>query len=107
MVAVPLGLYNLRQPMLTPNQIAGYQRGGFVSPPEAVLSDAEVERLRAALDEVIRGAAPGEPVLLRNLAGGDLNSDAVVIQIVDIWKAHPAIEENVRPPELVQMVAQL
>ena len=67
--------------MLASEQIATYKRDGFVSPPEPLLSDAEVERLRAA---------PGEPVMLRNLAGGDLNSDAVVIQIVDIWRADPA-----------------
>src|SRR5918912_793863 len=93
--------------MLTPEQVAAYRRDGFVATTAPLLSDTEVERLRRGLDEVIRGAAPGQPVLLRNLAGGDLNSDAVVIQIVDIWQAHPAFEEHIRRPKLVEMVAQL
>ncbi len=93
--------------MLTPDEIAAYQRDGFVSPPDPLLSNDDVGRLREALDEVIREAARGKPVLLRNLAGGDLSASAVVIQIVDIWKAHPAFDEHMRRPELVEMVAQL
>jgi hypothetical protein len=38
---------------------------------------------------------------------GDLNAGAVVIQVVNIWEAHPAFAEHIRRPELVEMVAQL
>jgi ectoine hydroxylase-related dioxygenase (phytanoyl-CoA dioxygenase family) len=92
---------------LTPDQVAAYHEQGFVATTEPLLSEAEVERLRAALDEVIRGVSPGKPELLRNLAGGDLDSDAVVIQVVNIWQAHPAFAAHIRRPELVAMVAQL
>ena len=93
--------------MLTDEQVAVYHQNGFVATSEPLLSEAEVEELRQALDEVIRGEAPGKPLLLRNLAGGDLNSNAVVIQIVNIWQAHPAFERHLRRPELMEMVAQL
>lgn len=93
--------------MLTPEQVAAYHEQGFVGTTEPLLSGAEVERLQRALDEVIRGEAPGKPVLLRNLAGGGLDADAVVIQVVNIWEAHPAFAEHIRRPELVEMVAQL
>ena len=93
--------------MLTPAQVAAYERDGHVALDRPVFSDEEVERLRQALDQVIAGQAPGQPVLLRNLAGGDLNAAAVVIQIVDIWQAHPAFAQHIRRPELVAMVAQL
>jgi ectoine hydroxylase-related dioxygenase (phytanoyl-CoA dioxygenase family) len=93
--------------MLTTEQVEYYREHGFVALPEPLLSEAAVEELRQALDDVIKGTAPGAPELLRNLAGGDLNSDAVVIQIVNIWRAHPAFERHLRRPELVEMVAQL
>lgn len=93
--------------MLTREQVASYNKQGFVATTEPLLSDAEVERLREALAEVIAGTAPGKPVLLRNLAGGDLQGDAVVIQIVNIWQAHPAFKEHAFRPDLVEMVAQL
>lgn len=93
--------------MLTPEQVAAYREQGFVATTEPLLSDAEVEELRQALDEVIRGESPGRPELLRNLAGGDLNSDAVVIQIVNIWQAHPAFAAHMQRPDLTAMVTQL
>ncbi|MBI3971074.1 MAG: phytanoyl-CoA dioxygenase family protein [Chloroflexi bacterium] len=93
--------------MLTPEQVRAYHDQGFVAMTEPLLTGAEVERLRQALDEVIRGESPGRPVLLRNLAGGDLHSDAVVIQIVNIWQAHAAFAEHVSRPDLVELVAQL
>jgi ectoine hydroxylase-related dioxygenase (phytanoyl-CoA dioxygenase family) len=93
--------------MLTPEQVAAYREQGFVATTEPLLTDAEVERLRRALDEVIAGTSPSEPELLRNLAGGDLYGDAVVVQIVNIWRAHPAFAEHLRRPDLVEMVAQL
>src|SRR5919204_3831753 len=42
---------------LTPDQVAAYHEQGFVATTEPLLSEAEVERLRAALDEVIRGVS--------------------------------------------------
>src|SRR5437764_3898302 len=87
--------------MLTPEQVAAYHERGFVALPEPLLSDAEVERLRAALQEVIEERAPGKPVLMRNLAGGEMGGDAVVIQIVDIWQAHPTFKEHAFRSDLV------
>ncbi len=93
--------------MLTPEQVAAYHERGFVATQKPLLTDAEVERLREALGEVIEERSPGKPVLMRNLAGGDMNADAVVIQIVDIWQAHPAFKEHAFRSDLVEMVAQL
>src|SRR5919201_4153649 len=93
--------------MLTNEQIATFQEQGYLALPEPVLSDDEVERLRLALDEVLGETSPGRPELLRNLAGGDLKSDAVVVQVVNIWQAHPAFKEHIRRPDVVAMVAQL
>lgn len=92
---------------LTQQQIEQFHEQGYLALPEPLLTEAEVERLREALDQVLRGTSPGKPELLRNLAGGDLNSDAVVVQVVNIWRAHPAFEEHMRRPDLVEMVVQL
>ena len=50
--------------MLTPEQVAAYRERGYVATTEPLLSDAEVEELRRALDEVIRGESPATRLLL-------------------------------------------
>ena len=66
-----------------------------------------MQTLRDALDQVIAGTSPDRPHLLRNMAGGGLDSDKVVVQIVNIWQAHPAYREHIARPDIVEMALQL
>lgn len=92
---------------LNAEQVAFFDEHGYVATEEPVLTDAEVDALRTALDEVLAGSSPGRPELLRNLAGGGLDSDAVVVQIVNIWQSHPAYRAHIERPDIVGMVLQL
>jgi ectoine hydroxylase-related dioxygenase (phytanoyl-CoA dioxygenase family) len=91
--------------MLNEEQIAEFQGNGYLR-GGAVLSDGEVDELRAELARVIeqkdRADIP-QPVLLRNLAGGE----RPVWQIVNIWEASPAYRELIANPTVVEEMAQL
>ena len=89
--------------MLTEEQVAFFHANGYVTTGEPLLSAAEVQTLRDALDQVIAGTSPDRPHLLRNMAGGGLDSDKVVVQIVNIWQAHPAYREHIARPDIVEM----
>ena len=89
--------------MLTEEQVAFFHTNGYVTTGEPLLSAAEVQTLRDALDQVIAGTSPDRPHLLRNMAGGGLDSDKVVVQIVNIWQAHPAYHEHIARPDIVEM----
>lgn len=93
--------------MLTEEQVASYHANGYVTTGEPILTAAEVQTLRDALDQVIAGTSPDRPHLLRNMAGGGLDSDKVVVQIVNIWQAHPAYREHIARPDIVDMALQL
>ena len=93
--------------MLTEEQVAFFHANGYVTTGEPLLSAAEVQALRDALDQVIAGISPDRPHLLRNMAGGGLDSDKVVVQIVNIWQAHPAYREHIARPDIVEMALQL
>ena len=91
--------------MLTAAQVAEFKRQGFLLGAK-VLTDEQVEELRAELARVIADTSgrPPQPVLKRNLSGKD---DAPVIQIVNIWEASPAYARLIRLPVVTGEVAQL
>ena len=72
--------------MLSEDQVAAFQRDGYVN-GGVVLGDDEVETLREELARVIEDDGKPEvkqPVSLRNLSRDD---DHPVWQIVNIWEA--------------------
>jgi ectoine hydroxylase-related dioxygenase (phytanoyl-CoA dioxygenase family) len=92
--------------MLSAAQVEQFHRDGFLN-GGPVLTDAEVEELRAELTRVIeqkgRGDVP-QPVLLRNLSGND---KAPVWQVVNIWQASPAFRRIMAKPAITGAIAQL
>lgn len=95
--------------MLTEQQIAQFDRNGFINGGQ-VLTDAEVEELRgelmALIDHGPEGFAPGEPepVLFRDMTGG---AGRPVWQIVNIWEACPAFHRLIYRREVVEAIQQL
>ena len=92
--------------MLTPAQIAEFKSQGYLRGAK-VLSDAEVEELRAEIQRVIdqreRKDIP-QPVLCHNFT---YNEAAPVWQIVNIWEASPAYARLIRQPVIGEEIAQL
>ncbi len=92
--------------MLTPAQIAEFKANGYLR-GSAVLSDAEVEALRAEVTRVIdqreRKDIP-QPVLCHNFTGNDA---APVWQIVNIWEASQPFAKLIRNPIICEEMAQL
>lgn len=92
--------------MLTQTQISQFQRDGFLN-GGALLTDAEVEELRADVMRVIeereRTDIP-QPVLVRNLSSNDSKP---VWQIVNIWQASPAFQRLMMRPEITSSISQL
>ncbi|MBI2302049.1 MAG: phytanoyl-CoA dioxygenase family protein [Armatimonadetes bacterium] len=89
--------------MLSPEQVAAFQRDGCIL-GGPVLSPAEVEELRADLDAVIAGTATREPVRLSNLSG---DAEHPVWQVVNICDASDAFMRLVHNAKVVEMAAQL
>ena len=92
--------------MLTEQQVAQFKTNGYLNGGR-VLSDDEVEELRAELDRVIRDQENpdrSQPVLIRNLARDD---GAPVWQIVNIWMASEPFKRLVTHPEITKGVAQI
>jgi phytanoyl-CoA hydroxylase len=92
--------------MLTEEQIASFHANGFVNGGQ-VLSDEQVETLRAELDRVIAqqsNAHTPQPVLIRNLSQDE---GAPVWQIVNIWQASAPFRELIAHPFIVEGLAQL
>lgn len=92
--------------MLTQAQIDSFKANGYVNGGK-VLSDAEVEVLRAELDRVIEEkdrADVSQPVSLRNLSGDDA---APVWQIVNIWQASQPFRDLLSHTQIVEGLAQL
>jgi len=92
--------------MLTQEQIDFFDRNGYLKVGR-VLDDAQVEVLRERLDLVMAEQSAGRPEIYRNLAGGGLNADAVVVQIVNIWQADDAYRALMSHPEITAMTAAL
>jgi phytanoyl-CoA hydroxylase len=92
--------------MLTEKQITDFKANGFVN-GGIVLSDDEVDVLRAEIDRVIENKNETDitqPVLLRNLSGND---DTPVWQIVNIWEASLSFKNLIAHPQVVAGLAQL
>jgi ectoine hydroxylase-related dioxygenase (phytanoyl-CoA dioxygenase family) len=92
---------------LTPEQIAGYRRDGFVV-HENFLSAAELAELRAAVDDAVNslgktrvagGEVPGEE--------GDSYYDQVFTQKLNLFKISPVIRRTMLGPEVGRMVCEL
>lgn len=100
--------------MLTREQLREFDANGFVK-GDVVLSEAQVERLRAELDKVMAGETVRKPVLNRNLLEGqteyslgmEVKSEETVVQIVNIWMASDAFFEHACNPRICEEVAQL
>lgn len=92
--------------MLTDEQVASFHRDGFVKGGR-VLTDDEVETLRAELARVIdsrdRTDVP-QPVRLANLGGDDAHP---VWQIVNIWQASKPFADLTHNERVVEELAQL
>jgi hypothetical protein len=91
--------------MLTNEQVAQFQRDGFLLGPR-VLGDAQIETLRDELKRVIENhdTLERKPVRLSNLSG---RADAPVWQIVNIWEASEPFHELIAQPTIVGEIAQL
>jgi ectoine hydroxylase-related dioxygenase (phytanoyl-CoA dioxygenase family) len=91
--------------MLTPEQVAQFERNGFLNGGLA-LSENEVETLRFELARVIENhdSLERKPVLFRNLSNNDA---APVWQIVNIWEASAAYEKLIHHPKIAEEIAQL
>jgi ectoine hydroxylase-related dioxygenase (phytanoyl-CoA dioxygenase family) len=93
--------------MLTQEQIAFFHENGYLNDNIRIYGDTEVEALRERLTAVMEGRAAAEPEALRNLRGGSLESDQVVVQIVNIWEADDLFRAHLCQPEITAMAAQL
>ncbi|MBW3625593.1 MAG: phytanoyl-CoA dioxygenase family protein [Armatimonadetes bacterium] len=93
--------------MLTPEQIRSFHENGYLNESIRVLTDEQLERLRDRLDAVIEGKSEAPPEALRNMSGGGLKSDRVVVQIVNIWQADDLFRAHLCNPVILEMMAQL
>jgi ectoine hydroxylase-related dioxygenase (phytanoyl-CoA dioxygenase family) len=89
--------------MLSDAQVAFFRENGFVKGGR-VLSDAQVEDLRAALDAVMAGQAAAKPERISDMLRSDERS---VVQVVNIWAADERFRSHVYHPAICEMVAQL
>jgi ectoine hydroxylase-related dioxygenase (phytanoyl-CoA dioxygenase family) len=91
--------------MLTPQQVATFQEQGYLKGGR-VLSDAQVEELRAEVERVIANRAKPvkQPVSLTNLCR---EPGKVVWQIVNISDASAPFAALVRHPQIAEEIAQL
>lgn len=90
---------------LTPEQVALYQRIGFLNAGQ-VIDAATTEVLRADLDRVMRDhrdESKPQPFRLSNLTGDE---NKPVWQIINIWQASEAFRDLVHNPLIVGAVQQ-
>lgn len=98
--------------MLTKAQIEQFHRDGFLK-GGIVLSEAEVDLLRAELDLVMEGKSVRKPVRNVNLLEGagnmgmDMTVNEKVVQIVNIWMASEAFYRHAQNATICEEIAQL
>jgi ectoine hydroxylase-related dioxygenase (phytanoyl-CoA dioxygenase family) len=91
--------------MLTDSQIAQFRRDGYLAGPK-VITDEQVELLRADVERVIRdkdNASAPQPVLCHNMG----KPDAPIWQIVNIWEASSPFRELIHNTTIGEEMAQL
>ena len=91
--------------MLSPAQLQQFATQGYLL-GSRVLTDAQVEELRAELDRVIRDKdrPVPQPVSLANISR---DPRAVIWQIVNIWEASAPFRSLVHHPVITAEIAQL
>lgn len=93
--------------MLTPEQIAFFHENGYLNDGFRIYNDEQVAALRERLDAVMEGRAQAEPEALRNLRGGGIDSEQVVVQIVNIWEADDLFRDHLANADVTRMAARL
>ena len=93
--------------MLTPAQIQTFHETGYLNDNIRVLTDEQLHALRDRLDAVIEGRSEAPPEALRNMKGGGLRSDSVVVQIVNIWQADDLFRAHLCNPTALDAMADL
>jgi phytanoyl-CoA hydroxylase len=100
---------------LTPDQVAAYERDGFVAVPQ-LLSQEEVEALRRRTEEIILGeiSMPSEfekyIQIEPALAGRELEGRerlGAVRKLWQLWKFDPVFEALIRHPAILDVVESL
>lgn len=91
--------------MLNKNQVEEFRADGFLL-GERVVSDEQVDVLRAEVERVIadQNTSKPQPVRIANLSG---DPDAPVWQIVNIWEASEPFRELIYNPKIVEEIAQV
>ena len=89
--------------MLTDEQVQSFRENGFLNYGR-VLTDAQLDELREALDRVLSGQSGSSPEAVTNIGGGN---NAVVTQVVNMWEAEPAFRKHLANSAIVPLVAQL
>ncbi|GGD76413.1 phytanoyl-CoA dioxygenase family protein [Paenibacillus nasutitermitis] len=96
--------------MLSQAQMNEFEKNGFLK-GDIVLSDAEVEALRAELDLVMNGQSVKKPVLSHNMVAGydemKMTVSETVVQIVNIWMASDAFFQHAANKTICEEIAQL
>jgi len=92
---------------LTQDQIEFFKTNGYLIYNQRVLDEVRVESLKERMEQVMSGRSDGAPERIVNLLGGDLKSDQVVVQIVNIWEADDLFRELVFDENIVKLTAQL
>jgi ectoine hydroxylase-related dioxygenase (phytanoyl-CoA dioxygenase family) len=93
--------------ILTEKQIQTFHETGYLNEGIRVLTDEQTQALRERLYDVIAGKSASKPEALRNLNGGGLDSDKVVIQIVNIWEADDLFRGHLCHPTITSIISQL
>ncbi|HEY3284213.1 MAG TPA: phytanoyl-CoA dioxygenase family protein [Armatimonadota bacterium] len=93
--------------MLTQEQVDSFDQNGYLNCGLQVLDDETLHALRNRLDAVMEGRAQGQAEAVRNLAGGTLESDKVVVQVVNAWQADDRFYSHLFNPIITQAVARL
>jgi len=92
--------------MLSAAQIQEFRECGYLKVGR-VMSDEGADRLREQMFQVIEGKSKSKPELLHNIRGEELEGEASVIQIVDIWQADDFFHAHVYNPVICEMACEL
>src|SRR5262249_14420879 len=99
-------IYRITIAMLAPFQVDQFKTQGFLKSSK-VLSDAEVDVLRAELERVMRESTRPEvpqPISISNL---NPSASTPVWQIVNIWEASAPFRRLISHPTIVEEIAQI